>query len=275
MAFSDLRYGWHQGHFELRDVSLSGSIELQGLDKDGKWHDRSPLVFSDDIHAETEPEQRAAAQKYESVDQFRYSRPRRNLRAKARSQDFDALYLGVPADKRTVPPLHKSKLDHIDLSIRAITDVDALKLVRSGGVGYAKARESHPDFVYAELYVTDEVFDDIERTVTQPNVALSVSINVRGWYWLGPVADSQVYINAEQRERAEFGSISAIRTVPNVVPLDGASIDGNGPDHPAGPLEDMRRRLVKVESQLGSIKSAAWVIAAAAGAIALRLFFRA
>lgn len=216
MGFSDLHYGWHRQLFELSDVSISREIQLQESGEDGAWQERSPDISGD--FAESEEEARKLADEYGNKGELRHSGLRGTLNANARMTDhMDQMALGVPDDKQSIHIPREQRVDRVRIQITATDSPNASK---RGSIRYFEESEYVEADVYATFYVTEACFDDIVRMTNEPGAVLQVSLNIRGWYWLGPIGDSQVYINSTGWERAELGAIRATRSIPNPTPSD-------------------------------------------------------
>jgi len=257
MGFDDLKYGWFEETLDLKDIQIVTRVALEAPSQKYGWIARSPSLKG--ALAETEKEQREAAAEYDAITEVRYNRSR-TVTAKAVSTGFDAVYVGVPADRKTTKQERESRVDHVDLAIIAAVDAPLSDCVAAGRVGYRKAYEEHKASVWLNLYVPADVFDEIERLAKQPGVEPYVSVTVRGWHWLGPVADSQLYIDTEKPERAE---LSCFGTRPVVA--DGPSREDLA--HPPPETENT------VESLLKSIRLAAWVTVGAIVVVAARILF--
>lgn len=219
MGFTDLRYGWRSEEYVLSDVDIRSSIELQQPDKDGAWSRREPFMLG--VFAKTEEEREKEITDFETINEVVYSKPSRVLYAKAGFSDntYRAMFLGVPEDKQTTNNT-ESRVEHFDLSIHEITEQatdDLVKIVKAGEFGCIEASSelNLSASLFAQFYVPTQVFDDIEHQASQPGVEFAVSINRKGWYWLGPVGDSQAYFDTEELEMAELAGITIKKNYKN------------------------------------------------------------
>ena len=136
-------------------------------------------------------------------------------------------------------------------------------------VAEAAALDGQPAYVYAELYVPDEVFDTLELIALQPSETLEVALNIRGWYWLGPIADSELYIDTEEPASAELATVTIRRAIKARPELE-APVDG---DRPADPLEDLRRTITTLRPKIEALHLAGWVTAISAVIIAISMIW--
>ena len=293
MSFSDLRFGWQHEIFDLYDVALHFGVELQGLDGEGNWIDASCFrsVFSD-----TDEKKNKEITEYENPRAVKYSNSRRSLTAKAKCPDgiHAYIFLGIPEDKQSKTALDESRIEYFDFGLGE-TDTDDLETtIKYGGFSYTEpddlimAIQGGP---YAQFYAPSSVFDNIEKWFSNPNIQLTVSINRKGWYWIGPIGDSQIYLDTENQQTAEFLGIT-ISNSNKVAKFEKDALEGNmhlsnkltelnaylssiedalqkdlkiGQDHSQGALEANMRLLNKLNEldvYLSSIKVAAWVIVA-------------
>jgi hypothetical protein len=256
MGLSDIENGWYQQWFELRDVEVSGTVDLLELSEKYGWMNRELPIF---LRGEE------AAEEYESVSELRYSPLRRSLRGKASVTTYDSMYLGVPADGKPNPG--KNKLNTIPIHIRAVeADSKELpKLVRAGHFGYI---QDDPELLransgpYAQFYVKGETLAELEKLLSQPGTAVELGIAIKGPHWLDPLGNTDSYLAVEdEKQAAELLAIRVSRRV------EGQPEDFD-PERGVAILP-VDVRLAQMESIIRSVRLAVWVIAAATAATAL------
>ena len=283
MSFRDLKFGWHADTFELYDVELGLSIELEELDDDGDWVDAR---YFSDIFSDTDEKKNKENTENENPKAVKYSNSRRSLTAKAKCPDgiHDHIFLGIPEDKQSKTGVDESRIEYFHFGLDEADTDDLERIIKYGSFRY------YEDFgPYATFYAPSSVFDNIEKWFSNPNIQLKVSINRKGWHWIGPIGDVQIYLDTENRETAAFAGIIISN---KVAKFEKDALEGNmrlsnkltelsaylssikdalqkdlkiGQDHSQGALEANMRLLDKLNElnvYLSSIKVAAWVIVA-------------
>jgi len=266
MGFSDINFRWHHENFDLYDVELLCSIELQELDDDGDWVERAPFFLG--VFSDTDDKKDKENKKYETPKDIKYTNSKRTLRAKAKYSDasYNDIYLGVPEDKQSVNS-RETQIEYFDFLLHE-TDIDDLdRIVKSGSFGFIEDDSEMPikGGPYAEFYAPSDVFDDIERLCSKTNIQLHVSINRKGWQWTGPIGDGQIYLDTENRELAEFAGITFSN---KLAKFEKDALQEDEPlieeDYSQDALEanmHLFNKLTELGSYIVSIKLAAWVIA--------------
>jgi hypothetical protein len=208
----ELNYCWHSEVFELHDIKISYSIELQQLDEDGEWIERDPLDSIGIIFADSDKEEKFA--EYEKMENVKYSKLKRTLTAKASSNDC-YIYLGVPEDKQAIST-NESEIDYFDFVLREAEAENLEDIVRWGAFGYLKYNsEFRVGGAYASFYVPTSVFDEIESLLTQTGVEFQINVNKKGWQGGNSFGNSEIYIDTEKKELAEFAGITVIHKFKN------------------------------------------------------------
>ena len=212
MGFGDLEFGWHDENFDLYDVELYLSFELEELHDDGDWGLRifSPdfIVYTDETQnfADTDEKKNKEITEYENPKAVKYSKPRRRLRAKAKySEDtYNHIFLGIPEDKQLKSERDESRIEYFHFEL-CETHMDVLKrIIKSGAFRYSE--DVGP---FATFYAPSSVFDNMEKWLSKPNIQIHVSINRKGWHWSDFVGEERhIYLDTENQERAEFAEIT-------------------------------------------------------------------
>ena len=126
---------------------------------------------------------------------------------------------------------------------------------------------------YIELHVTSSVFDDLEKMTKRSDVKIQVKLNIKGWAWLGPIGDSQLYFDTEKNYPVELASISA----PNAFTDQATFLEENFDDvSKEGTESNMHlfNRLTEIGTAVYSIKTAACITGFAMITIAAALWIR-
>lgn len=277
MAFSDLEFGWYRQWFELRNVELGGVIDLlENTEEDG-WSTRNPPSF---VFAGQE-EEKPKIEAYETYsNEMRYSALRRILRAEARVpiDSFDKMYLGVPEDKQSSSS-SESQLPYLPISIREIDleERTAASLVKAGHIGYIDPDPETPYGLsgpYAELYVPKEVFDSLDQLTSDPDIVIEVGLAIKGWRWLGPIADSEIYVSNKETQPADLLTIQAKRKIrDNLTDLYEIQTEEEDTEIRSSEvaLAQISQQLAHLQKVFGHVQIAAWTIAIATVITALVL----
>ena len=160
MGFSDLENGWHHEIFDLVDVSIHRSVELQGKDGDGDWIERSASFPESD-------------EAFENVEELRYSEPQGTLAGKARFADYmDEMVLGVPEDKKDSGD--QTRIFSVSVQIATVPDDEIAERAKKGRIQFFKANEYMDECVNIHLYISSERFDEICRASAEPDVTFQI-----------------------------------------------------------------------------------------------------
>jgi len=277
MGFMDLKFGWHHENFDLYDVELLCSIELQQLDDDGAWEKREPFFLG--FFSDTEERKNKENIEYENPKSIKYTNSKRTLIAKAKYSDgsYNDIFLGVPEDKQHTTS-REAKIKYFDFFLRE-TDIDDLdKIVKSGSFGFIEddSELQIKGGPYAEFYAPSNVFDHIEKLCSKTNIQLNVSINKKGWQWTGPIGDGQIYLDTKNRELAEFAGITFSNKLAKfekeALQEENPLIEG---DYSQDALEanmHIFNKLTELGGYIASVKFAVWVVALGVIFLAVRSY---
>jgi len=266
MSFDDLTFGWHKESYELSDVQITSSIELHQKDNDGDLILRDPpwtALLSDEERDKKNSE-------YENIDESEvaYSNNERILTANASFDNdrFNQLLLGIPENKEHTHSLEYQE-KHFKLYIKETLENDLVGMIKSGEFRYLEydSEMRIGGYAYARFYVASSMFDEIESLLTQPNIGLNVTLSRKGWYWLGPIGDTTVYLNKDGRDKAELSGITSTR---NITKVEKNELLDEEQDElwdvtPGAVKENVHilRKLSELGGSITSIKSAVWIIA--------------
>jgi len=162
-ARRDLVFGWITITGKLKNIRLSSEITLVQQDEDGESNHRSFNL---------EPESFLNNHR-EDYDGLSYAPTKKELTGDACFDEWNKIYLDVPKDKKRYEwndknPLENelTKIDSIEVYIKAIRDEDMSNLVRTGSCSGSTAY----------LYVPENTFDDIVHLVSQPNITPEIEL---------------------------------------------------------------------------------------------------
>ncbi|WP_040727664.1 hypothetical protein [Thiomicrorhabdus sp. Kp2] len=270
MSFTDLEFRWHQEYFELFDLEFTTTADLLELDENEEWFSRAPRLLG--LFEHSNEEKQAQNEMYENPNEVKYSNPLRRLRAKAKFEDsYNSMLLGVPEDKES-PTSRHNRIDYFNLILREVDTTDNIDLVvKSGTFFYFKGNPeiSIEDEVYAEFGVTKEIFDCIEKWLLKSDIQLSVYINRKGWLWVGPINDKEMYFDKENNEKAEFSGITFTKIFTetesdNIAEDTYRDKQETAQDNSQQIIEataQIFKKLNELDTNLSSIKLTAWIIA--------------
>ena len=274
MGFSDLKFGWHNQGYTLRDISIYNEIRLLQNDKEYGWGVREASFVG--IFSESDEEQEKESLEFENLENIKYSRPLRRLSAKAYFDEggYNQMYLGVPGNRQTSDSF-EDKIDSFDFEIHEAETDDLKKAVRAGRFSFLEydAEYGYGGNPFAAFYVPSEVFDGIERLCAQRDIELFVSINKKGWYWLGPIGDTQVYFDKDNSEMAEIVGITVNKkfnvNVKETLADEVEELLGNEEGievkgYSQAAIDSnihIVKKLVELGGQMASVKAASWVAA--------------
>jgi len=201
MGFSDLEQGWHHEIFDLVDVTIHRSVELQEKDDDGGWIDRLASFPESD-------------EAFGNVEELRYSEPQGTLAGKARFANYmDEMVLGVPEDK--IDSGVQTRIASVDVQIGTVPDDEIAERAKKGRIQCFEAYEHMDKCVNICLYISSERFDEICSAAAEPDVTFQIGINIKGWHWLGSDGESKIFFKADGYDLAELASITVSRKIPN------------------------------------------------------------
>jgi len=222
MSFRDLYYGWTQIPLTLTNVTLHRGVRLDQRGRDGAWTPRDPMFWPDD-------EERLAD--FEAATDLRYVDVLRTLTADARAPErCDARFvLGVPEDKQAESRLTENLVEVIKISIHEAEEMNFGECRQRSNMKYYEPRweRGYPGGVTAWFAVPSEAFDRIAAIFERSGDAFEVTINAKLWYWIGPIGDSQYYIDTTETQPVELAEFRAYKTMMGDATVGDDNPEGN------------------------------------------------
>jgi hypothetical protein len=270
MAFSDLKFGWNNFVFELRNIELINHIDLQENDEEYGWVKRD-VIFLDSIdpdYPENTPER---VLRFEGHKDLRYSGRKGRIAATAVPQtDFpsDDLFLGVPENRESLTGAEDSRLDSIEVKIHMLSEGDIERNPHPNfynRIGYTSGSEYHNACAYMQIYLPSDAYSRLEEMIVSSTSKLQLDLNIKCWHWNGPIGDNHLYIPEKKSEdenfryKVEIGSIVTVRSIADGgIPNEGAlsGIGGDSGDERQTDL--MFGHMLRVTK---SLRGVLWVIA--------------
>lgn len=201
MGFSDLEQGWHHEIFDLVDVAIHRSVELQEKDGDGGWIERLASFPESD-------------EAFGNVEELRYSELQGTLAGKARfANSMNEMVLGVPEDK--IDSGVQTQILSVNVQIETVPDDEIAERAKKGRIHFFEADEYMDECVNIRLYISSERFDEICSAAAEPDVTFRIGINIKGWHWLGHDGESKIFFKTDGYDLAELASITVSRKIPN------------------------------------------------------------
>jgi len=284
MGFGDIEFGWRSSTFSLTNVKVTSGIELLVLNEDDDWIQREAIGFG--LFCDSKEELMKEIDDFEDIRDVKYSKPQRTLSAKLTIIEsmFMSMFLGVPDNKTNEDKSKALKINQVDFQIHEMPAENKLKnYVTRGVVAYYEYDDEIKGLEknhYIELYAPTPVFDDIEKMVNQSDISsLIVSLNIKGWSWLGPIGDTEIYFDKEKRYPVEFGGITVNRLITTNRKDDielydePEDIDEFIEDKPTDFIPHIYNKLADIGLAINSVKIAAWITGFSMLAIAIKLWF--
>ena len=200
MGLSDIEYGWRQEIFDYVDVKIVRSVRLEEKSDEGEWEERCASWVD--------------AGEFEKARELRYSEIQGSILGKARFSDFmDQMFLGVPENKENGLTAETKRLNSIDINIRVLTDEEFANRTINRRIQFLEASEYQDERVYVTVLITKERFDDVCQIAAEPDVSFQIGLNLKCWYWIGPIGDSKIFFKSDGYDPAELAYITTARTV--------------------------------------------------------------
>lgn len=255
MDKNDLKYGWHKEAFILNEVNLQSQITLE-KNKDGKWSEHEPGSFKY-IFADTDEQRKEIDSAYEQINNFRYSKSKRVLTAKAQlSRSARSTVCLINPEKASDEDINKSVINSFSLYISEDDSEDISDCIKSGHIGFVEgvSEIGLRGYPYVQFYLTSAHFDDLEQILNQPGASIQISVNRKGWYWIGPIGDSVIFMNPEKTESAELAGISVSKEI--------SKMHADEMENDAFSKEIQEEELIRFTSKrLASVSLASWITA--------------
>ncbi|MES9949390.1 MAG: hypothetical protein ABW118_10555 [Candidatus Thiodiazotropha sp.] len=209
-----LKYGWHREAFILNEVNIQKQITLE-KNEDGKWSEHEPRSFKY-IFADTDEQRKEIDSAYEQINDFRYSKSKRVLTANAQlSSSARSTVCLIDPEKASDEDINKSVIGKFSLNISEAESNNISDCVKSGHIGFVEgvSELGLGGYPYVQFYLTSAHFDDLEQILNQQGASIQISVNRKGWYWIGPIGNSVIFLNPEKTESAELAEISVRKEI--------------------------------------------------------------
>jgi hypothetical protein len=257
MSFGDLELGWIGIRLKLRNVRLHRQIQLEQLDEQGDWEWREPPHWIG-IFAENEDTDAEMLDKWEQNSDVRYQEDRRHFSADGvvDDQHQQAIYLGVPEDKKAVAWNDETRVDSVEVLISELDHVGIADCVHWGRISYSgnDSELNYGEKLWFGFCVPSDVFDKLESWTDGSGVDVAVEIHAKMHHFVGPIGDSQVYIDTENKGKAELTNIAISRAV-EPAPTPAWDDDENQPINQAEINARLFDMLTSIDASLKAVRS--------------------
>lgn len=258
MSSGDLKLGWIGIRLKLRNARLHRRVQLEQLGEEGDWEWRDPPQWVGVISG-FEDTDAAIIDQWERVSDLRYLEDGRTFSADGFVDDrlHQAIYLGVPADKKAGQWSSESRLDSVEVRIYERDDIDIATCVHRGSVNFFSNNfeGSLDEKLWFGFSMPSDVFDKLESSTDHSQVEIEIEINAKMYHAIGPVGDSQIYIDTEQKGKAELTGITISKAVePAPAPI--WNDDENQPVNQAEINARLFDMLTSIDASLKVVRSA-------------------